>query len=592
MNSPTIKHEGWLYGLAFLIAIALRFIALGASPLTDSEATLALQSLALARGDSPLLAPQSAYILFTTVFFAIMESTNFLARFLPALTGSALVFVPYFFREKIHPRPALILAFLFAFDPGLVALSRQANGTMLAVAFVLFAWGMWNHKQLILTGIFAGLALLSGPSLWAGLLALGLTHLFIRGMKPKATENTESQVSNLQSPVSNPQPQSSNSPILQLPITNPQLLISFIATLLLCGTLFFLAPSGLSAALSSLPAYLSGWVAPTVTPPGRILFTFFAYELLGAFLAALAIIRAARTDGKRAKRLTIWLGIALLLAVFYRQPAELVWAIIPLLVLSAFELARAFDFQREEFVEVGIVVAALSILLVYTWFNISGIALNPYEQLPRTIPFLGEVQNTRMLVLVGSLLIVAVCIALVALGWSARVARIATTLTFTAFLSAYALAAAWGASGLRNPNGIELWTSDPRIAQADLLLASVDEVSEFSLGHTDSQPVTVSGILSPALEWTLRLHSAQMVSALDPQLTPPLIVTPPIGDLALPSAYRGQDFTWRVQPQWANLQPQDWLKWLIFRDLPSDNETVILWARDNLFPDARNDAQP
>lgn len=592
MNSSPFKHEGWLYGLTFLLALALRFIALGATPLTDSEATLALQSLALARGESPLLAPQPAYILFTAALFAIMESANFLARFLPALMGSALVFVPYFFREKIHPRPALILAFLFAFDPGLVALSRQANGTMLAVAFFLFAWGMWNRKQLILTGIFAGLALLSGPSLWAGLLALGLTHLFIRGMKPKATENTESQVSNLQSPVSNPQPQSSNSPILQLPITNPQLLISFIATLLLCGTLFFIVPNGLSAALSSLPAYLSGWVTPTVTPPGRILFTFFAYELLGIFLASLAIIRAARTDGKRAKRLTIWLGIALLLAVFYRQPAELVWAIIPLLVLSALELVRAFDFQREEFVEVGIVVAALSILLVYTWFNISGIALNPYEQLPRTIPFLGEVQNTRMLVLVGSLLIVAVCIALVALGWSARVARIATTLTFTAFLSAYALAAAWGASGLRNPNGIELWTSDPRIAQADLLLASVDEVSEFSLGHTDSQPVTVSGILSPALEWTLRLHSAQMVSALDPQLTPPLIVTPPIGDLALPSAYRGQDFTWRVQPQWANLQPQDWLKWLIFRDLPSDNETVILWARDNLFPDARNDAQP
>lgn len=599
MNSSPFKHEGWLYGLAFLLALALRFIALGATPLTDSEATLALQSLALARGESPLLAPQPAYILFTAALFAIMESANFLARFLPALMGSALVFVPYFFREKIHPRPALILAFLFAFDPGLVALSRQANGTMLAVTFLLFAWAMWNHKRLIPAGILAGLALLSGPSLWAGLLTLGITQLFIRGMKPRNAENQpllddseSSIIENQESPVSSLQPQPSNSPILQSSISSPQFLLSLTATLLLCGTLFFLAPSGLSAALSSLPAYLSGWVAPTVTPPGRILFTFFAYELLGAFLALLAIIRAARTDGKRAKRLTIWLGIALLLAVFYRQPAELVWAIIPLLVLSVFELARAFDFQREEFVEVGIVVAALSILLVYTWFNISGIALNPYEQLPRTIPFLGEVQNTRMLVLVGSLLIVAVCIALVALGWSARVARIATTLTFTAFLSAYALAAAWGASGLRNPNGIELWTSDPRIAQADLLLASVDEVSEFSLGHTDSQPVTVSGILSPALEWTLRLHSAQMVSALDPQLTPPLIVTPPIGDLALPSAYRGQDFTWRVQPQWANLQPQDWLKWLIFRDLPSDNETVILWARDNLFPDARNDAQP
>ena len=63
-------------------------------------------------------------------------------------------------------------------------------------------------------------------------------------------------------------------------------------------------------------------------------------------------------------------------------------------------------------------------------------------------------------------------------------------------------------------------------------------------------------------------------------------------DLGLPSAYRGQDFTWRGQPQWANLQTQDWLKWFVFRELPMDNETVILWARDNLFPDAREGSQP
>ena len=606
MNSPTIKHEGWLYGLAFLIALALRFIALGASPLTDSEATLALQSLAIAHGDSPLLAPQSAYILFTAVLFAIMESANFLARFLPALAGSMLVFAPYLFREKIHPRPALILAFLFAFDPGLVAISRQANGTMFAVTFLLFAWGMWNRKQFIPAGIFAGLALLSGPSLWAGLLTLGLTYLFIRGMKPRNTqnqpllddsesstiENPKSSTANQEPPVSSLQSQFSNSPISQSPITNYQLLISFTATFLLCGALFSFAPNGLSAALSSLPAYLKGWVAPSIAAPGRILFTFFAYELLGIFLASLAIFRAARTDGKRAKRLMIWLGISLLLAVFYRQPAELVWAIIPLLALSAFELARAFDVHREERVEAGIVVAALSILLIYTWFNISGAALNPYNPLPTTLPVLGEVQNARVVVLTGSLLIIIVCIALIALGWSARIARIGTTLTFTLFLSVYAAAAAWGASGLRNPNGYELWTTDPRIIQADLLLASVDEVSEFSLGHTDSQPVTIAAISSPALEWILRDHSAQTAPVLDPQLTPPLIVTPLMTDLGLPSAYRGQDFTWRSQPQWASLQSQDWLKWFVFRELPMDNETVILWARDTLFPDVRDGSQP
>lgn len=615
MNSSALKHEGWLYGLAFLIAIALRFIALGASPLTDSEATLALQSLAIARGENPLLAPQPVYILFTAVLFAITESTNFLARFLPALAGSALVFVPYFFRDKINPRPALILAFLFAFDPGLVALSRQANGTILAVAFLLFAWAMWNHKRLVAFGIFAGLALLSGPSLWAGLLTLGLTRLFIQGIKPGATEgqspieiqesstlapNASAGVVNQESPVrraelvevSSLQSQISNSPFFQFPVTNPRLLISFIATLLLCGTLFFLAPNGLSSGLSSIPSYFSGWVASTVTSPARILFTFLAYEPLGIFLALFAILRAARTNGKRAIRLTLWLGVALLLAVFYRQPGELVWAILPLLTLGALELSRAFDVHREEYVEVGVVVIAISILLVYTWFNISGIALNPFAQLPRTLPIFGEVQNARMIVLAGSLLIVVVCIALVALGWSARIARLGTTLTFTTLLSMYSIAAAWGASGLRNPNGVELWTQDLRVAQADLLLASVEDLSEFSLGHTQSQPVTVAGILSPALEWTLRNHAVETTSVPDPQLAPPIIVTPLMDDPGLQAAYRGQDFTWRQQPQWVNLQPPDWLKWFVFRELPMENETIILWARDDLFPDAREGSQP
>src|SRR5512143_1429494 len=164
MNSSSYKNEGLLYGLAFLIALGFRFIALGASPLTDSEATLALQALHIALGKAPLLAPQPGYILLTSILFAVIDSTNFMARFIPAIVGSAFVFTPYLFREKIKPEPALVLAFLFAIDPGLVALSRQANGTMMAVAFLLFAWGMWLNRRLIPAGIFAGLALLSGPS--------------------------------------------------------------------------------------------------------------------------------------------------------------------------------------------------------------------------------------------------------------------------------------------------------------------------------------------------------------------------------------------------------------------------------------------
>src|ERR671923_110615 len=107
MNSSSIKtrpevrrNEGWLYWLAFLIALGFRIIDLGASSLTDSEAMLALQALHIAQGKAPLLGPQPGYILLTSVLFTVINTTNFMARLIPALVGSALAFVPYFFRDR------------------------------------------------------------------------------------------------------------------------------------------------------------------------------------------------------------------------------------------------------------------------------------------------------------------------------------------------------------------------------------------------------------------------------------------------------------------------------------------------------------
>lgn len=582
MNSSPNKYEGWLYGLAFLIAIALRFIQLGALPLTDSEATFALQALRLAQGQREILAPQPAYILFTSLLFLVIESTNFMARLVPALVGSALVFVPYFFRNKLGTRPALILAFLFAFDPGLVALARQAGGTILAATFLLFAWGLWMNRRESGAGIFLGLALLSGPSVWAGVLVLFLTSIFLRGIQPKPTEDQPIEDRKFEI-VEN------NDTGLQF----RKLLIALVATLLLAGTLFFTVPNGLSAAFASLPAYFSGWVSPSTVTSSRILFTFIAYELLGISIAAFSLVRGFRTGSKRIVRLSMWLGVALLLAVFYRQTNELAWAIVPLLALAAMELSRALDMYREEVAEVGVVVFAIFILMVYIWYNISGIALNP-ATVPATVPIFGAVENPRAFVLYGSIMILIVSIGLVAFGWSMRTARLGAIWSFAIFFGLYSLGAAWGASGLRNPGGVELWIADlARPLQADLLGASVDDISDLSTGHIESQPVTIYGISSPALEWLLRNNQVTVAKTLDPQQAPPIVITPQMSDLGLPAAYRGQDFTWRQTPQWAATQNYDWVNWLVFRKLPLENETIILWARDDLFPDARgSDSQP
>jgi len=590
MNSSLLKNEGWLYWLAFLIALGFRLIQLGASPLTDSEATLALQALHIARGQAPLLAPQPGYILLTSVFFTIINSTNFMARFVPAMLGSALVFVPCFFRERIKPQPALILAFLFAIDPGLVALSRQANGTMLAAAFLLFAWAMWINGRAIPAGIFAGLALLSGPSLWAGLLILGLTWLFLRGMEARPMVGAESEIAD-QPPTSDPE--SSNSHFTRSEYRPA--IFAMVVTLLLGGTLFFLSPNGLSAWLSALPAYLQGWVSQASMTPGRMVLAFVAYEPLGIFLAILSLIRGYRTKSRRIVRLSLWLGVAFLVAIFYRQTSELVWVIIPLLTLSALELWRALNIFAEERLEVGVVVLALMILLVYIGFDVSKIALDPQSQLAATtLPLFGrdiQIAAAPYVILLGAFLILILCISFVAFGWSARTAWLGTTWAFVIFLGSYTLAAAWGASGLRSQNGLEFWRPDQPPMQAKLLLSTVDDISEFSLGHAQAQPVTVIGIDSPALEWVLRNHEVEIVSTLDPQVAPPIVITPVMNDLGLPAAYRGQDFTWTQNPQWQEITAPDWIRWLVFRQLPRENETIVLWARDDLFPDAREASQ-
>ena len=580
MNPPRIRYEGWLYGLAFLIGLGLRMLQLGAAPLTDSEATLALQALHIANGARPLLGPQPTYLLLTSIPFLVIDSTNFLARFVPAIVGSAMVFTPLLFRAKLKPRPALILAFLFAIDPGLVAMSRLAGGVILAITFTLFAWGLWNHRRFVLAGIFAGLALLSGTSIWMGLLGLGLAGLILRGLerKPfgKKSDVFDTPIAEPEEPEPEPVPESYQ--------IRP-LLLALVVTLILAGTLFFLVPNGLSAWVASLPAFLGSWTASASTTPGRILLTLFVYEPLGLFFGILSLIRGFRTGSRRVIRLSIWLGVALLLAVFYRQPGELVWVIVPLLALAALEIAHILQVFPTERIEVGVVTTALLILLTYIWFDIAAIGLDPFNQFAASIPSIGSIQNPRYVILFGALGILVLCILFVAFGWSSRIAWLGTAWAFLIFLTVYSLGAAWSGSGVRYPTGVELWPVDPRPAQANLLLQSVDQVSETSVGDDQSQPVTIMGVNSPALEWLLRAHAVKQVAALDPAATPPLIITPPMDNLNLPSAYRGQDFVWRQQVKYQDMQRAEWWRWLVNRQLPRQDEMIILWARDDLFPD-------
>jgi len=286
MTPRSPRHETTLYALALLLALGLRFARLGELPLSDSEARLALDALDIVKGGSPALSSHVAYTNLTAILFFVFGGFNFLARFVPALAGTALVFVPFLFRDWLKPRAAILLAFFFAIDPAFVSLSRQAGSPILAVTFSLLAAGFWIRRQPRGAGIFLALALLSGPSLWAGLLGLLLAWMLSQFTSAGKQVNTytgtqvdtdtgkqvgaytrtqvdtdtgkqvgaytRTQVNTSEEDVTpNSQPAS--------PITNYQLLITdhwslitaALLTLLAASTLLLLAPQGLGASPSS-----------------------------------------------------------------------------------------------------------------------------------------------------------------------------------------------------------------------------------------------------------------------------------------------------------------------------------------------------
>jgi len=557
MTYRHFKHEGWLYALAFLFAIILRFAQLGAMPLTDTEAEPALQALHIAQGLKPALDPHPLYILSTSILFFIYGGgTGFLARLIPALVGSALVFAPLLFADRIKPRASLVLAFFIALDPGLVALSRQIASPILALTFLLFAWGFYNQNKSGLAGSFAALALLSGPSIWSGILSLAITWgvlRFLNSRRPAEERETRGT--------------------MQL---NRKLLIPFFVTFFTAGTLFFIAPNGLSAALASIPIFISDWLAPSIVPAGRLFFSLVIYQPLGVLLVVFALIRGWRTASSRIIHLSIWFFVALLLAVFNpsRQLADLAWALIPLWAMAALELIRNVDVFIEERSEVAGVIFLTAFIWTFAWLDFSGLT---------TLPVDSREYIMRFWLLIGSLFLLVMSLLLVAAGWSIRIARIGGIWGLALALGTLGLGGVIGTAGLRGQAFPELWWLPEQPVHAHLLEATVSDMSEWGLGNDHAAAVSIVGVKSPALEWALRERQVFVVESLDISSTPEIVITPLQDDPALSSAYRGQDFAWRQTPLWDVTVSQDWVRWVALREMPTSGETIILWVRDDLF---------
>jgi predicted membrane-bound mannosyltransferase len=172
-EDQTKYHRLLAFG-AFALALAFRLIRLNNLALNDYEAEIALQALEAARGSGTQFGSQAAYVGLTGFLFYIFSASNFLARFLPALIGSLIIFVPLLFREQIGSWSATILAVILAISPEMVGLSRIIGSPMMAFVLLLLSLGLFIRRKPILMGIALALGLMSGEGFWGGWVHSGI----------------------------------------------------------------------------------------------------------------------------------------------------------------------------------------------------------------------------------------------------------------------------------------------------------------------------------------------------------------------------------------------------------------------------------
>ena len=590
MKRSQITVEQTLYLLVFGLAICVRFLRLGAPPLSDFEAGWALQAFQVSNREILAVGAQPGYVMLTGLMFFIFGSSNFLARFWPALAGSALVWLPFIFRNKLGQKAALVMAFGLALDPGLVALSRLAGGPMIAVGCGFLAFGMvadTDHpsaRRPIIAGILAGLGLLGGSAALQGLLGLALAwgawRLLSRYNKPDPLNNAQQgeEAQNLINGVKSDQ-------VVDPRIFTPSLFHNWRAifltgglTMLLVGSLFLFIPQGLSGLAGFIPTYLNGWSLSSGIPIMRVLAALVFYQPMALLLGLVAVVRAWIGRNTFSRWLSLWVVTALATVLLYpgRQIADLAWVLIPLWGLAAVELASHLEVnERDRLPAFG--QAALSVILItLAWINLAALTRAGNDI---------QILQLRWAVISGTLALGVVTAMLVALGWSRTAAQRGLAWGISLALGLYGLSCMWGVSQIRSIGVSELWYPAPATQATDLLFNTLGDLAEWRSGQADSLDIAVL-INNPSLKWALRAwHTARWINELGVGELPEVIITP--GDQTDPklaSSYRGQDFAWSVYPGWDGALPANWVGWVVFREAPVRQDQLILWVRSDLFP--------
>jgi hypothetical protein len=551
---------------AFALALCLRVLSLGATTLSDAEASFAFSSLKT--NFNPQFVDNSfpGIANFNAVLFSVFDTTNFVARLITAIIGAGFVFIPLVYKRQLGLKTLVILGFVFGLDAILVAQSRILGSSMWAILFSLIAVGSFINNHPVPSGISAGLALLGGASVWYVVVGLGFSLLWTI-LAEKSHTNVEGLFH------------------VQRPSRNFWIrwTIALSISLFIFGSTFFTRPEALSGIIQGIITFIKTWTVHFDVPSWqrlvRILISIPIYQPIILIFGITGFILGIVRKNSLIKFVGRWFLVSFFILFINpsKEIALLTTLTVPLCVSTSWVMGEFIQIPNVNRQAIVVKAAFVVVLCGFSWLNAAWIIKNGGLAAPDF--------TVRLLAIIGGIVMIILVTLLIGWGWSWQVAKTGLMAGLLFVLLIYNIDMLRRAAGYGTYPGTELITGEVSYPQAALITRTMDDL--ITKNELDQQVISVSffGVDSPSLEWAFRkIKKVEYLLAQDPGSNPLLFITPEGIIPVHADLYRGEAFIWDAQVPWDEMQIMDWLKWLAFQQAPVVKHTLTLWAQNTLFP--------
>jgi len=554
-TQASLSLEVLLYGLVVLLALWLRFAKLDMYPLTDREAEHALA--ASGQVETPSESP--VHQAFTSLAFTFIGESEAAARWAPALAGVLLVLTPLLLRSQIGRGAAFLSALLLAISPVLWTASRTADGTTLAALGITAALFFLISGRVEWAGALLGLALVSGPAALTGLASLGVGAGVFAILRLRRSRRQSATDVALTSPIP-------KSLAWRRGLVAGGVVALFAAT----GAGFF--PDSLPGIFEGLGVWVQGWFQGSGIPAVTLLLVLFAYEPLVFAAGTAGVFDRLRNGSSLLTFFASWsIGAVVVLFLYQgRQPADVVWLVLPLTVLAAVVIKNLLNriFQPESIWLAAAFTGAIVALMAFAYLQLRAGVSGP-ESLQSLLGLSAQFVAAGMGIGLAALVLI-----LLAVGWSRDVAiPIAGAAAILVLLGAGISAGV--ALNFGEPSARELYRPQVSTLGLNDLRESLRTLSRAETGRSDALPIETSDRLSPALAWATRNYPTHEGSE------NPAIILVREG-APLPGEYLGQSVTIGESWGWVGGLPPKLMSWLVIREAPTVPDRWVLLVRKDV----------